>query len=106
MASCKRCGGVKDSADCFPECMKCYDFLMACGECGGVKDSAECFPDCNTCYNKKKAEQRAKYVNRKCDRCAMFTNNGRHWCINCFNEWDRNGGSFTKKSNVCLIEDD
>jgi len=44
----------------------------------------------------------------KCTNCNSTNNNGRHWCINCFNEWEKNGRSFNKWSNdkTCLIVDD
>lgn len=77
----------------------CAYAIGMCRECGGVKDSADCFPDCNTCYNKKKAEQRSKYANRKCVRCYVNINTGYHWCYKCFNEWEHN-------KSECLIEDD
>ena len=39
----------------------------------------------------------------KCVKCGSTHNNNRHWCMKCFNDWDK--GRF-QKSDKCLILDD
>ena len=37
----------------------------------------------------------------KCVKCGSTNNNDRHWCLKCFNDWDK-----PIRNTTCLIVDD
>ena len=39
----------------------------------------------------------------ECVKCGSKNNNQRHWCLKCFNDWDK---ARFQKADKCLIVDD
>jgi hypothetical protein len=70
---------------------------MKCRYC--PKIAVDPFGDCDDCYEERKRRNASEYAKSllkisTCDRCKVESMTSYHWCINCFNLWERNGRCF------------